>query len=43
MLHDKGVCEKDLAKHPDDPVWKSYYPNVVTLESLARLKAHSSE
>jgi hypothetical protein len=34
----KGVCEKDLAKHPDDPVWKSYCTNAVTLESLARLK-----
>lgn len=39
---EKGVCEKDLAKHPDDPVWKSYCPNAVTLESFASLKAHSS-
>ena len=39
--NEKGVCEKDLAKHPDDPVWKSYCPNAVTLESLAKLKGHS--
>jgi hypothetical protein len=38
----KGVCEKDLAKRPDDPVWKSYCPNAVTLETLAKLKAHTS-
>jgi hypothetical protein len=40
--NDKGVCEKDLAKRPDDPVWKSYCPNAVTLETLAKLKTHSS-
>ena len=39
---EKGVCEKDLADHPDDPVWKSYCPNAVTLESLSELKARSS-
>src|SRR5262249_3541537 len=39
---EKGVCEKDLAKQPDDPVWKSYCPNAVTLETLAKLKAQSS-
>jgi hypothetical protein len=39
--NEKGVCEKDLAKHPDDPVWKTYCPNAVTLESLAKLKRHS--
>lgn len=42
FCNEKGVCEKDLAKHPDDPVWKSYCPNVVTLESLAKLKSHSA-
>ena len=35
---EKGICEMDLAKHPDDPVWKSYCPNAVTLESLTKLK-----
>ena len=37
--NDKGVCEKDLAKRPDDPVWKSYCPNVFTLDALLKLKA----
>jgi len=40
--NEKGVCEKDLADRPDDPVWKSYCPNAVTLESLSELKARSS-
>ena len=40
--NEKGVCEKDLAERPDDPVWKSYCPNAVTLESLSELKARSS-
>jgi hypothetical protein len=38
--NEKGTCEKDLEKHPDDPVWESYCPNAVTLDSLARLKLH---
>jgi hypothetical protein len=40
--NEKGMCEKDLAERPDDPVWKSYCPNAVTLESLCELKARSS-
>jgi hypothetical protein len=40
--NEKGVCEKDLADCPDDPVWKNYCPNAVTLESLSELKARSS-
>jgi hypothetical protein len=36
--NEKGVCEKDLEERPDNPVWKSYCPNAVTLDSLARLK-----
>ena len=40
--NEKGVCEKDLAERPDDPVWKSYCPNAVTLESLPELKARAS-
>ena len=40
--NEKGVCEKDLAERPDDPVWKSYCPNAVTLESLTELKARAS-
>jgi len=38
---EKGICEMDLAKHPDDPVWKSYCPNAVTLESLTKLKVRA--
>jgi hypothetical protein len=40
--NEKGVCEKDLAERPDDPIWKNYCPNAVTLESLSELKARSS-
>jgi hypothetical protein len=40
--NEKGVCEKDFTEHPDDPVWKSYCSNAVTLESLTELKARSS-
>ena len=36
--NDKGVCEKDLARHPDDPAWKAYCPNAVTLESIKSAK-----
>jgi hypothetical protein len=39
LCSEKGVCEKDLVRHPDDPVWKSYCSNAVTLETLALLKA----
>ena len=39
--NEKGVCEKDLAKRPDDPVWKSYCPNAVTLDSLTKLKVQA--
>jgi hypothetical protein len=40
--NEKGLCEKDLAQRPEDPVWKSYCPNAVTLEALARLKARAA-
>ena len=40
--NEKGLCEKDLAERPDDPIWKNYCPNAVTLESLSELKARSS-
>ena len=39
--NEKGVCEKDLAERPGDSVWKSYCPNAVTLESLAKLKVQA--
>ena len=35
---DKGMCEKDLARHADDPAWKAYCPNAVTLESIKGAK-----
>jgi len=38
---EKGTCEKDLAKRSDDPVWKSYCPNAVTLQTLVTLRAQS--
>jgi hypothetical protein len=37
----EGVCAKDLAERPDDPVWKSYCPNAFTLDTLLKLKARS--
>jgi hypothetical protein len=39
--NEKGICEKDLEERPDDPVWKNYCPNAVTLESLTKLKARA--
>jgi hypothetical protein len=41
VCRDKGVCEWDLRKRPDDAVWKSYCHNAVTLESLTKLKANA--
>jgi hypothetical protein len=40
--NEKGACEKDLARHPNDPVWKSYCPNAFTLESLTALKTRAT-
>ena len=36
--NEKGICEKDLGKHPDDPAWKDYCPNAITLESIRSAK-----
>lgn len=38
---DKGQCKGDLAARPDDPVWKEYCPNAITLESLRRTKGRA--
>ena len=38
MLQRKGVCEKDLTKQPNDPGWKNYCPNAVSLKSFMKLK-----
>jgi hypothetical protein len=35
---DKSVCKKDLAVHPQDPGWKAYCPNAVSLESVQAMK-----
>ena len=40
--NEKGVCAKDLTKQPNDPGWKNYCPNAVSLESLMRLKGSPS-
>lgn len=40
--NEKGVCQRDLAERPDDPVWNSYCPNSVTLQALVALKAQAS-
>jgi hypothetical protein len=38
---DKGACDKDLARHPDDPAWKHYCPNAPTLEAIKNALAQS--
>jgi hypothetical protein len=30
----KRRCERDLANHPNDPVWRTYCPNTQTLDAL---------
>ena len=32
----KRRCERDLARHPDGPAWRSYCPNAQTLDALQR-------
>ena len=34
----KGGCEKDLASRPEDPAWKSYCPNAISLDSVTGTK-----
>ena len=41
VCRQKGVCEWDVRERPDDPVWKTYCPNAVTLESLTKLKVQA--
>ena len=41
VCREKGVCEWDLRERPDDPVWKTYCHNAVTLESLTKLKVQA--
>ena len=39
----KGQCEHDLATKPNDPVWKSYCPNTMTLLAISKQAPVSSE
>jgi hypothetical protein len=41
VCREKGVCEWDLRERPEDPVWKTYCPSAVTLESLTKLKVQA--
>ncbi|MGE0563867.1 MAG: hypothetical protein AB7O50_05065 [Pseudolabrys sp.] len=34
MCPDHSRCEHDMARDSSDPAWKSYCPNVMTLEAL---------
>jgi hypothetical protein len=35
-----GRCERDLSSRPDDAVWQTYCPNVVTLRALQEDSPH---
>jgi len=34
LCGEKRQCERDLARHPDDPIWRTYCPNARTLHVL---------
>ena len=34
----KDACKQDLARRPDDPAWKDYCPNAISLNSVKRTK-----
>jgi hypothetical protein len=34
----KEACGQDLEQRPDDPAWKDYCPNAISLESVRRAK-----
>ena len=36
--NDKSQCRKDLSSRPDDPAWKDYCPNAVSLDSLSKTR-----
>jgi hypothetical protein len=36
MCASKGRCARELAEHPDDPAWRSYCPNVATIDAETR-------
>ena len=35
---DKSLCREDLERDPDDPQWKEYCPNAISLEGVRRTK-----
>jgi hypothetical protein len=39
---DKSECKRDLNAHPDDPVWKEYCPNAMSLEAVRRMKGRAA-
>ena len=41
--NDKGICEKDLTRRPDDPAWKGYCPNAIALESISSASRRSPQ
>jgi tRNA-dihydrouridine synthase A len=36
--NEKGQCERDLLRRPEDALWQSYCPNATTLDAVVRLK-----
>lgn len=36
--NDKRACKQDLSERPDDPAWKDYCPNAISLESIKGTK-----
>ena len=36
--NEKGHCERDLLRRPEDAHWQSYCPNATTLDAVVRLK-----
>jgi uncharacterized protein YjiS (DUF1127 family) len=39
----KRRCERDLASHPNDPVWRTYCPNTQTLDALKEAATATAE
>jgi hypothetical protein len=39
MCTSERTCRRDLAESPDDPVWREYCANVITLDALSTERA----
>lgn len=39
---DKAECKRDLSAHANDPVWKEYCPNAISLEAVRRMKGRAA-